>query len=498
MKYLLVIIGLLFSVGFAQAQDNNPGWTVEERCVTLQYPVISQGQWDFPGVLVTVDSQGVRALRGQLAYFLALTSADTFPARGSVSPDYRYFAYPVGHTTQNSSLTSRLVVVDGLRVIRLDGDTSETYLRETKYSTLTNSPEETLPNVNWIDSEHLFFEGQGVPSVINPFTGEQSEWIDIFKPDSVSPDSTRAFYFDSDTSSHVLYNLQQDQPLSNLQIDNGVWWFPDSSRFITDLQTQPGLVLYDRNGNFTDRISEINTYEVGAAPNSRYIAYLTDEGYFVADLEAQINYSLCLAPSYADWRSPLLAWSPDSRTLALTYDGYLVLVDIQSLYNRILNYQADGLMGWYPLPGEEYTMYTGGFAVAIASSPQISLSADPLQAFPTNSPMLPTLTPTSLNDPFFVPSATPRNPTLLPSPTPGPVASTCTLEVLSGANLRSGPGVDFEKVGSAAAGFVLEANAQQFNSTEFFTWWRLNTGEWIREDFVSEDANCAALPVLGS
>jgi hypothetical protein len=76
-----------------------------------------------------------------------------------------------------------------------------------------------------------------------------------------------------------------------------------------------------------------------------------------------------------------------------------------------------------------------------------------------------------------------------------PAVSGCQLEVLTGANLRAGASAETEKVGSAAVGAVLTANAQQFSASDGFRWWRLTSGEWIREDFVREDPNCDFLPI---
>lgn len=78
------------------------------------------------------------------------------------------------------------------------------------------------------------------------------------------------------------------------------------------------------------------------------------------------------------------------------------------------------------------------------------------------------------------------------------LSASCTLTVVNGANLRAGPAVETEKVGSAAVDFVLTAVGQAENTQDFFTWWQLDTGEWIREDFVREGEGCDALPNVQS
>lgn len=94
---------------------------------------------------------------------------------------------------------------------------------------------------------------------------------------------------------------------------------------------------------------------------------------------------------------------------------------------------------------------------------------------------------------------TEASPTAAANETPTPVAipeGMCQLEVLIGASLRSGPGVDQERIGSAAVGFLLRADGYAFNPVEYMRWWRLDTGEWVREDLVAEAPDCEALPEI--
>lgn len=69
---------------------------------------------------------------------------------------------------------------------------------------------------------------------------------------------------------------------------------------------------------------------------------------------------------------------------------------------------------------------------------------------------------------------------------------------LSAVNLRAGAGTTFEQKGSRLADDNLLADAQSADA-EGFIWWRLadagvDTGLWVRSDFVSETAACASLP----
>src|SRR5690606_22505685 len=85
---------------------------------------------------------------------------------------------------------------------------------------------------------------------------------------------------------------------------------------------------------------------------------------------------------------------------------------------------------------------------------------------------------------------------IIPAQTAPQFAVTCEVEVLQGVNLRGGPGTGYEQVGSAAEGFVLTAVGKFTSTEDFLTWWRLDTGEWVREDFVSEESGCSAIPVM--
>jgi hypothetical protein len=68
----------------------------------------------------------------------------------------------------------------------------------------------------------------------------------------------------------------------------------------------------------------------------------------------------------------------------------------------------------------------------------------------------------------------------------------CLLTALNGINLRSGPGTEFEILGSRIAEQRFVAEAQALDS-EGQLWWR-SQWKWLRADLVSEDGDCAGLP----
>jgi uncharacterized protein YraI len=77
-------------------------------------------------------------------------------------------------------------------------------------------------------------------------------------------------------------------------------------------------------------------------------------------------------------------------------------------------------------------------------------------------------------------------------------AVTCTVTTLAGVNLRSGAGVEFEAIGSAAENTPLLADGYQRSTSDLTLWWRLTTGEWVRDDFVQEDEGCAEVPEISA
>lgn len=67
---------------------------------------------------------------------------------------------------------------------------------------------------------------------------------------------------------------------------------------------------------------------------------------------------------------------------------------------------------------------------------------------------------------------------------------TCTISAPNTANLRSGPGTNFDRAGSLAAGQTAEVDGQA-QGTDGLTWYRLTSGSWARSDVVNAPAECA-------
>ena len=76
-------------------------------------------------------------------------------------------------------------------------------------------------------------------------------------------------------------------------------------------------------------------------------------------------------------------------------------------------------------------------------------------------------------------------------------AGQCEIRASGGAvNKRSGPGASMEIVGVLEADVAMQARAQAA-SADGLTWWQLDDGAWVREDVVTEQGGCRALPADG-
>ncbi|MCU0498081.1 MAG: hypothetical protein MUF87_12085 [Anaerolineae bacterium] len=469
---LIAILGA--SITFTQAQT----WPVVQNCMgDLTYPIVAKGNWQFSGVITSyLERQGVWAARGDrnVEYFIAQQSDNSHSFAGGFSPDGVYYAFPTGGREVNTAITDWLIVRH-IAVVRTDGLTDESYRHEANYADMIGSdhfvePIGALPLVYWIDQEWLFYENERNEVLIWNFrTDETRTWeqeVNAFRLAYPAPTWTRIF------ADHELYDLETDTPLGFFRLpQQTIVWQQDSSAFLAPTETE--IQWIDQDGAILDFIP-LQAAHLALAPNDRWLAvWDQSQQLLIADLDNQLIYDLCFTWKGFDRGTkrlfPNLAWSPDGATLAFNYDGFLVLLDLATLTNQVIDHRPGWITDWLPLEGETISLAT--------------IEIRPPEAAPTATS---TITP---NPPTVTPT-----PFLMITATPGP--TTCALEVIAGANLRAGPGVNTEKLGSAAIGFQLVADGVQFNQTEYFRWWRLTTGEWIREDFVREDSACDSLPVI--
>lgn len=74
-------------------------------------------------------------------------------------------------------------------------------------------------------------------------------------------------------------------------------------------------------------------------------------------------------------------------------------------------------------------------------------------------------------------------------------ASSCTITAPGNANLRSGPGTNFERAGSLAAGQSAEVDGQA-QGGDGMTWYRLTEGAWVRSDVIGSPTECVSVTVV--
>ncbi len=70
----------------------------------------------------------------------------------------------------------------------------------------------------------------------------------------------------------------------------------------------------------------------------------------------------------------------------------------------------------------------------------------------------------------------------------------CEAVTLDTVNLRAGPGTSFDRARQLAAGTTLRAEGTNTDDAGF-RWWQLEDGNWLREDVVHAQGDCANLPV---
>lgn len=71
----------------------------------------------------------------------------------------------------------------------------------------------------------------------------------------------------------------------------------------------------------------------------------------------------------------------------------------------------------------------------------------------------------------------------------------CGVRAANTVNLRSGPGTEFDLAGSLTGGQTAIIVGQATGS-DGFTWWKLESGNWVRSDVITAGGNCADVPVV--
>lgn len=363
---LLVLISPLqntLAQGTVPASD---GWPVTQRCVgEFTYPSLTQDKWNFEGVIFSDNGLGIRAIRTDFptSYYVAMDSDSSFAFDGAFSPDGKRFVYPTG-VTQYNNMVSSLISVDALQVVSTDPRQEKVTVpwRSLSYSGVTRG----ISPPRWFDNTYFVADGgilggSDTSGTIDAVTGEFTAWKGETFLNALygfSPDMQRAMYYgyDSDTINQ-LYDVANDQLITEFQTEiHLVTWLPDSQSFIGEFEevdaaqnTINTLALFNRSGDLQDIMITRNYQGYNQpvlASNGSKFAFFQSGKLYVADLNTKQIVNLCF--DFTNY-SKTVAWSPDSDSFVVSYDGFPVIVNYETLNMQVLRYEANRIWGWYPV-----------------------------------------------------------------------------------------------------------------------------------------------------
>ena len=132
-----------------------------------------------------------------------------------------------------------------------------------------------------------------------------------------------------------------------------VWRYDSASFFavlrVEDVATEFQLIAFSRDGKPLDMLYTSDTdsaRNLSVSPLDNHLAFLAGNRLFIADLVNQQIRDLCFTFDDQYWYNRIV-WSPDGSQLAFTYDGYPVLLSLDTLEMEILDYPTGRLVGWY-------------------------------------------------------------------------------------------------------------------------------------------------------
>lgn len=367
-----LLLSVVPTVTAQDAADAETGWPIEQQCV--DEPTMPPEGWTFEGTIFTLGDYGVHAIRADIAtpYYVAFSGDTVFPNIGALSPDGRWFAVPAGQTGYGPGGSS-IFDISEIRVYSTDGRRELHRVWGVGKVTEGISAYYAVTSPQWIDNEHLLYYSSDDPwqiLVINPFTQEAAQWQgDKINPlfTIPSPDRTRAIYpalgQSIDTVEWGLYDFPREQliaPLPSLVYDaitSPVDWAPDSSSFAALIENpreentpySGALVLFDRNGEQTDVLTQLfpqftqDAPTLRFSPDGRYLAFsrFRETDLLMADISNRHITAKCLNEDVYG-----LAWSPDGHQLAFTYNGNVVILDLESNELYTAAYNIGAVLDW--------------------------------------------------------------------------------------------------------------------------------------------------------
>ncbi|MCA9894938.1 MAG: hypothetical protein KC615_18260 [Anaerolineae bacterium] len=339
----------------------------------LTYPIVYQGHWDFPGMIISgIAYDGVHAIRAdiQTGYWLAMVSDYTFPGSGSLSPDNQYFAYPVGYSQRSGHITPMIYGrAEAVRIVRTDGNTDEVHQFDVDANNRIGAGSFpinfALPVPIWISKNQIAYQNQH-----RAFSRNDDYSITVF---DIELDET------IELASEIESQLDESQssvfrnplPSSVTQLDSASYLAAH----------EEGIALVDRNRQPLELISiEYAPYLPIALSSNQQIFALwnRDSRLFIGDFNQKVLYDLCFKTTYSSGLATNnLAFSPDDSQLAFSYDGYLVILDLETLENQVIDTPSDWVMGWGALTNETLDSSTPSYHWAVNSSQPLTNEAAP-------------------------------------------------------------------------------------------------------------------------
>jgi hypothetical protein len=371
MKWVYVVIVMVFGVSFIRAQGETPitpgeGWTLEQRCVGA---ATTPEGWTFEGTILMTGHYGLHGVSADSGtpYVIAFTGREASFEPAALSPDGSWYARIESKITPYPMINAAIVFVRGIQVYSTIDDRFFRIPLNEQYDVGSRG---LFPDLYWHDNSTLVFSG----TAINPFEGSITSWDgkirSSLKPQFFSPDRTLSILA-AEVSWEMQWGLMDGEQFIQLPLYgfyNGiVVWKPDSSLFAayTTKDDSPNpynpepdkLVIFNRSGEVTDTL--VNLGE-GVKPSftnwdwsedGRYMAFSivetdTHHRLFIADMSSHRIYDTCVTSSLGG-----VIFAPDHTHLAYYSPGRghlgLRVLDLEQWQQYTVAYHSNGrLLGW--------------------------------------------------------------------------------------------------------------------------------------------------------
>ena len=318
MRHMLIALTLLaLTIAPAIAQTNEvETWEIIERCVGE--PVEPPVDWSFEGIIFLESHVGIHGLNSMIEtpYILAYNSDESFGRSGAISPDGRWFAAPLGHTSYGNSIDDWFSV-DYIKVVQTDG-LGDVYQLDWDWAKMGSSSW-IVPRLEWVSETEIIYETANYSNavyIINPFTGEQrleDEAYDFNEPPI------------------GLYAL------SDLVLRS------DRTGYIARVDEM--MRFYDANGLLINMIYNDRVYIVHWENDDTQFAFTTfDEKLLLAKMETQQIVDICLDANG-------FAWSPNGE-LAVSDGERISIINFEDNTHYIAAYHEGSVFDWRVPPEE--------------------------------------------------------------------------------------------------------------------------------------------------